>query len=116
MENKKNNSVVESQKVLINRCKWSVNLVYPEHAGLEIEYGEAAGMTWRRDQKIYIDCTLAEGIFRQTLIHELTHAWLLSHALTNAMYDEKDLCQFVAGNAENIIELANIVQRQINIR
>ncbi len=58
------------------------------------------------NQVIYLDKNLTPDRMRQTLIHELAHAYMNEYYPTS-WFDEEVLCNFVAIYAEDIIKVAD---------
>lgn len=68
------------------------------------------GQTEYLEQKIRIYKHLNETRKRDTLIHELTHAFhdvYLSSQHIKDKFDEEDICYFMATYSENILEIVN---------
>lgn len=65
------------------------------------------GITDYIKQDILIRSDLGKVVARQTLIHELTHAFLFG--LGVSVIGEEQVCEFIGAHADNLVRLANIV-------
>lgn len=75
---------------------------------LDREDGEARiGLCDYLRQVIYIHEDLTEARKRETLAHELCHAFLNAHGIDNADKSEEIICNFVAIYHKKITEIVN---------
>lgn len=68
-------------KFTLNRIDWEVLVVPPNDPHLCIDSGACYGVTDLRAQEIYIDGSLSKVVFKQTVIHELVHAFKWSYGI-----------------------------------
>lgn len=59
------------------------------------------------EQRIYLYSGLSYELKRNTLAHELTHAFLFAHGLDGKELDEEMICDFVSLYHERITEIIN---------
>lgn len=78
---------------------------FPEQPSKDmLYYGQAVHYL----QQIYLWSALPLSQKRQTLKHELAHAFIQHHALSNLEnYSEETLCDFVGSFGEEIITICN---------
>lgn len=100
----------------INKLKWEIKeLSNEEIHDLRIELGLKQyeeinehvfnlGFTDNTQQKIYLNSTLNKQQLKNTLIHELVHAWLWSVGASYTQYCEDALCDTVSASYEFIHE------------
>lgn len=67
------------------------------------------GVCHNLDYTIYIDKTMNKNTLRQTMLHELTHAYLGSVLHNEEKYDQEFICNFVGKYADQIVSSANYV-------
>ena len=78
----------------------------------EVEYlGENVwGNCVYENATIQLRKSLKQDIKKQTLIHELVHAHLFEHGITQDMekkFDYEEVCQLFSAYSENIVQLTN---------
>lgn len=94
--------------IWINGLWWNVTLVPWNNYNLINFNGKyTIGMTDTEYKTIYINNQLSEALFRKTLIHELTHAWLYSYGIVLDISTEEFVCDFVAANSDDILSKAD---------
>lgn len=97
--------------VKINGLEWTVFFVLREHEKLELEDTQCMGVTYFSDLQIYIDESLSEKLVRQTVIHELAHAFLFSHGIhlecMNSKDTEEAVCDFCGAYLDDIYKFTN---------
>lgn len=96
-------------KFKVNGLTWTVQSVQRDSEKLQINDKECLGVTCFRDLQIYIDCSLPEILFRQTVIHELVHAFTFSfgvHLVANEETEEP-VCDFVGAHLDEIYSVTN---------
>lgn len=59
------------------------------------------------EQRIYLYSGLSYELKRNTLAHELVHAFLFAHGLDGKELDEETICNFVSLYHERITEIVN---------
>lgn len=94
--------VTDLAEVTINGIKWTVQTVSKTHKKLK----KNLGICYLRECAIFIDEDLRGGIFKQTLLHELVHAFVFSFGVHFPENDvEESVCDFIAAHYR---ELSNI--------
>lgn len=96
-------------KFKANGLIWEVHTVQREDEKLKLKGDECLGITYFRDLQIFIDCSLSKELFRQTVIHELIHAFSFSfgvHLVANEKTEES-VCDFMGSHLDKIYETAN---------
>lgn len=72
------------------------------------------GVTVRSKNKIYINKNLQKDLFRRTIIHELTHAYIWSYGLNQVeSFKEENICDFLESHGDSIIGTANCVYNDL---
>lgn len=99
--------------VKINELEWTVFFVSREHGKLELDDTQCMGVTYFSDLQIYIDKSLSEKLIRQTVIHELIHAFLFSYGVhvecTNGKDTEEAFCDFCGAYFDKVQKLTNTI-------
>lgn len=96
-------------EVKINGIKWSVLTVPRAHKKLK----KSLGVCYFRECEIFIDENLQGENFKQTLMHELVHAFAFSFGVHFPENDvEESVCDFIAAHYR---ELSNIFQNIITV-
>jgi galactose-1-phosphate uridylyltransferase len=75
-----------------------------------------AGTTHYYDQEIYMWNGLTKEKWNQTLIHELTHAYMFALGLNKGpngtiLYNEDDICNIMELHSQNILAIAKPLMR-----
>ena len=93
-----------------------INIHNREYEFLEVEarspmlvYGDVIGTCDHHNFRIVINKDLNVQLKKETLIHELTHAFLKTYDIQydNDTYDEEQVCNFLSKYAADILEIAN---------
>ncbi|MCM1060939.1 MAG: hypothetical protein NC452_11700 [Eubacterium sp.] len=83
----------------------------PEHKKLELEDVQCMGVTYFSELQIYIDKNLSMELMRQTVIHELIHAFLFSYGIHvecgNSKDTEEAFCDFCGAHFDNLQKIVN---------
>ena len=94
--------------VEINGIEWQIIEVEEGNEHLKIGDDECYGTCRYDRQNIYLLKSMRLSMKKQTLIHELTHAFLYEILLKRQKsYDNEEICIFVSKYGERIINLAN---------
>lgn len=97
--------------IKINNLEWNVFFVPRDHNKLEADGVQCLGKAYFDDLHIYLDKSVSEELMRQTVIHELVHAFLFSygvHVECNDDYDtEEAVCDFCGAYFDKIKKAAN---------
>lgn len=96
--------------IKINGLQWEIFCVSPENKKLELDEVQCLGITYYTEQEIYLNEKLELGLFRQTVIHELVHAFLFSfgYHLECDMVEEA-VCDFLGSHLDKIYKLTKKV-------
>ena len=96
-------------KFKINKLNWNVQSVPHEDERLKINNKLCFGVTNYLNLNIYLNAAQSEELFRQTVIHELVHAFSFSfgvHLVANENTEES-VCDFIGSHLDEIYLLAN---------
>lgn len=97
-------------KIKIKDYIWNVSIVSPDDMRLQIDNDVVFGITNFGTLDIYL---VKEGIhndvFKRTIRHELTHAYLNSYGFIGDDMNEEYICNFVEAYAEEICEQTNAI-------
>lgn len=88
----------------INNSLWKIVEVETKDPNLVIEDNMCFGVCDYSTFTIYLDKNLEDENKFNTLLHELTHAYMYSFLLSKKeVYTEEELCQFIAHYGESIV-------------
>lgn len=91
--------------VKVHRTDWEINLVEPTNENLLMEDGQYhCGVTFYVEKKIYINKELNKQTFDNTLLHELTHAFIESYGLMQIEWQDENVADFVGYYFFDILE------------
>lgn len=96
-------------KIKINGLNWTVENVQRGNEKLQLNGNPCFGITKYMDLIIYLDAEQAKELYRQTLIHELIHAYTFSfgvHLVANEKTEEP-VCDFMGSHLDEIYLTAN---------
>lgn len=96
-------------KFKVNGLTWTVQCVQRDSEKLQVNDKDCLGVTYFQDLQIYIDGTLPKVLFRQTVIHELVHAFTFSfgvHLVANEETEEP-VCDFIGAHLDEIYSITN---------
>lgn len=65
------------------------------------------GLTCYVEQKIYIYQHMTRSRKRETLAHELTHAFVEAYGFYNSEFSEEQLCEFMAKYSKDINDICD---------
>lgn len=90
----------------INNLEWCIKLVPTRDRNLAVsEVSGSYGVCNPTDLTIYLDESMSYTRMKQTLSHELTHAYLISYMLDlKENYSEDEICEFVALYSQHILD------------
>ena len=94
-------------KFTVNKLDWNIEYIDADNVQVNNEDGCFLGLTDYLEQKIIIRTGLTEQMTRQTVVHELVHCFLMSHAVHTSCYDEEQICNFLGAYIDDIMELTN---------
>lgn len=96
-------------KFKVNGLTWEVQSVQRDNEKLKVKNADCMGVTYFKDLQIFLDCSLSKELFRQTVIHELVHAFSFSfgvHLVANEKTEES-VCDFVGSHLDEIYSITN---------
>lgn len=98
----------------LNCIDWEVFVVSSNDPRLFMNNGACYGVTDLRVQAIYIDGSLPKVIFKQTVIHELTHAVKWSYGIHFPTSDDVDeaISDFVGAHLCSIYGLMKRIVKE----
>lgn len=89
----------------INNLEWCIKLVPTRNRNLVVENNECFGSCNYTELTIYLDDSLQYSRIKQTLSHELTHAYLHSYMIEmKENYNEENICEFVSLYSQHILD------------
>ena len=101
-------------KVKINNYEYKVCIVRPDNDNLMFNDGKYhCGMTHFVPKEIYIANNLPADTMWNTLIHEVTHAYIDSYGLNQIKWDEEIVADFVGTYLINMGETLNRIATQL---
>ena len=100
--------------IKINDYNWKIEVVDADDERLKIDNDEIFGLTNFKELKIFL---VKEGmnkeVFKRTLRHELTHAYINSYGFIGYEMNEEYICNFVETYAEKIVEDTNYIYNEL---
>jgi hypothetical protein len=97
-------------RIRINGLNWTVQNVAREDDRLILDDSVCLGITYCKDLNIFMDEELPITLYRQTLIHELVHAFIFSfgvHVIADEDDTEEFICDFIGAHLDDIYRLTN---------
>ena len=89
----------------INNLEWCIKLVPTRDSNLVVDNSQCFGSCNYSELTIYLDNSLPYTRMKQTLSHELTHAYLHSYMIEmKQSYNNEDICEFVAMYSQHILD------------
>lgn len=98
----------------VNGLTWEFQSVRRANEKLKVRDDECLGVTYFKDLQIFVDCTLSRELFRQTIIHELIHAFAFSYGAQLEGYEKTEelLCNFMGAHLDEIYITANKIMEE----
>lgn len=93
----------------VNTLTWKFVNIEGDSSTLDIEGVQCFGITDPFTQTVYLRSDVSAEMYRQTLIHELTHVFTFSYGV-HLMADElteESVCDFNGAHLDEIYRLAN---------
>lgn len=88
--------------------KWTMQQVQPTDKSLFLDGGYCMGVCYYSEREIYVNKELNLEVKTETLLHELTHAFLDTLQLSKKEeYNEEEVCEFVGKYSHEIQRIAN---------
>lgn len=103
--------------VKINGTKWNVIWVKKDSKKLFCDDTQCLGVTYFDNCRIYLDKGLVEKTFEETVVHELTHAFLYSYDVNLSDGDnvEETICDFIGAHIKKISKLTSKIVKMWKI-
>lgn len=101
--------------ISINGVEWDVKFAPKDDDVFKRSDGSyTIGCTDYNDKTIYLCDELYGCKLRKVLIHEVTHAFVLSYDIYMDIYSEERLCDFLATYARDILHVSKDIYERIN--
>lgn len=102
-------------KIEVNNLTWEIELVERDSEFLKLDDHDLmnAGITDGHDLKVYIDQSLPVDMIQRTIIHELTHAFIISYGYSDMM-NEEEVCNFIESHLISLYKLLEYVKSNLN--
>jgi len=107
-------------RFVINKRNWNVKLVAEDSKYLCVEEGEeVCGITSFAKATIYLNKEIDKDVMKDTIVHELTHAYLFTYGFNQfENFNEENVCDvfgaFCLDLSENAKKIYNWVGEQLN--
>ena len=104
--------------VKINGSEWKVSWVKENSKKLLLDGSKCWGITCFDEKRIYLDKDLPKKAFRETAVHELTHAFLYEYDIDLVSADdvEENVCGFMEKRYKKIVKLAKKITKAWEMR
>lgn len=89
----------------IKNKRWTIKMASPNDEHLIMDNKPCIAQLFKQLRIIYFDSNLLEDYaeFRETLVHELTHAYIMTYAISRQQFrDEEFICEFNAVYGQDI--------------
>lgn len=103
----------KTHKLIINDVEWEMKFVTTDEIPCKQEGHSVFGCCLIKELTIYVDKTLPADLIFFTLKHELTHAFVFSHALEQVEKNDEILADFVALFSDRILEFATFFMNEL---
>ena len=95
-------------KIRINKLKFTIRQTMDESTLATKDGGVLFGFTDYLKQEIVLRGNLSKTLMYNTLLHELTHAFLFAYGLSNnETFNHEQICEFVGAYANDIVRIAD---------
>lgn len=94
----------------IKNKRWTIKSAHQGDEHLIMNGEPCIAQLYKQLRIIYFDDGLLDDYeeMRETLVHELVHAFIMTYAISNKQFrDEEFICEFIAVYGEEIQKLAN---------
>jgi hypothetical protein len=109
--NKKGWRNILMEKVFrIKNKRWTIRFADAGDEHLLMGGEPCIAQLYKQLRIIYFDSELLNDYaeFRETMIHELVHAFIMTHAISHKQFkDEEFICEFIAVYGDDILKLAD---------
>ena len=105
-------------KFKVNGLTWNIQSVQRDSEKLKVNNIACLGVTYCHDLQIFLDSSQSKELFRQTVIHELIHAFTFSfgvHLMANEKTEES-VCDFMAAHLDEIFLTTNRIMNDCYIK
>lgn len=99
--------------IKINDLKWKVIFAPCEHEKLQSNSAQCLGITYFGDLQIYINKDISDELIKQTIVHELTHAFLFSYGIHIEGDNENKLEEMICDFCGAYLDKINKISRKI---
>ena len=93
--------------IKINDFKWQVQFADRDNERLVLNGDKCLGVTYFDELQIFLSNDMADELCKQTIIHELTHAFIFSYGIHLHTDDEEAVCDFIGAYLLKIYDLTN---------
>ena len=101
----------------VNGNVWNIVFVHPTDRILQRSDGSfTVGVTSNKDKCIYISYGLPDYFFLNVLCHEITHVFCFEFGIILDLETEEMLADFVATYGRSIIEITDLIFRNLAVR
>lgn len=101
-------------RIKINELNWTFETVEENDERLLIDNDEVFGITHFKTLEIFVvKNVLNDEVFKRTIRHELTHAYLYSYGFIGSCMDEEYICNFMEIYGEKIVEQTNDIYEKV---
>ena len=100
-------------KTKINNTTYTIKEVHDIHDYVEVDE-QVWGATVFSVGLIFIEKHLIASVKRSTLIHELTHAFLMEHGMNHEHKSIEEVCDFMGAHADRIVGIADKYFERLN--
>lgn len=103
--------------IKINNLSWNIDFLDGDDERLILDGDKCLGITVFTDFQIYIKSNMTRQALKQTVIHELAHAFLFSYGIHLPIDEdetEEAVCDFVGVYSLKINKMANKILKLYN--
>ena len=95
-------------RVKINKLNFVIREMKDESELQADENGTYLGLTNFLKQEIILRTGMSKALLYETLVHELTHAFIFSYGYSNnETFNHEQICEFVGHYAGDIVQIAD---------
>lgn len=102
--------------IKINDLKWQVRFADRDDERLVSDNTKCLGITYFNELQIFLSNDMPDELCKQTIIHELTHAFIFSYGIHLYTDDEEAVCDFVGAYLSKIYDLTNKIIKNLKRR
>jgi hypothetical protein len=97
----------------INGIPWTIQMKSGKNPIFTDDDNEYLGFCEYSTQTIILRNDMPTELIEQTLIHELTHAFVFSFGLSGYKFDEEKLCNFVGAHLKRIHKITKQYMKRL---